>query len=286
MRSGTVVAISMFLAMTSAGAQQSNELLQPVNSEKSLRLEEYNDVFLKEQLYFAARHRIVKADAALLLTASEITVTPFDDGPAIHLVALPGSPQREFQDEHIFWRGRYREYPLDIFGPDGPPPPSATIASHAWDLDPSGQALISSQNRFEFSPNWTFDEAGNPVLEKNGAGSIGGPSESSGPPKTPEQIARHKQLKSLNTHAFYSVDAVFEPPGVDSRYVLMPLKYTPKYSVIFEIPRDTATAARIDVLSPEDAKLSDEEIAVGTRHRDFLNKLPKETNKAVVGDVP
>ncbi|HET8699778.1 MAG TPA: hypothetical protein VFO94_20000, partial [Gammaproteobacteria bacterium] len=84
MRSGTVVALSALFAITFAGAQQPNELLQAVDSAKALRLEEYNSVFLKEALYFAARHRIVTANAALLLTASEITVTPFDDAPVIN----------------------------------------------------------------------------------------------------------------------------------------------------------------------------------------------------------
>jgi hypothetical protein len=236
MRSGTVVALSALFAITFAGAQQPNELLQAVDSAKALRLEEYNSVFLKEALYFAARHRIVTANAALLLTASEITVTPFDDAPVINLIALPGSPEREFHDQHVFWRGRYREYPLDIFGPNGPPPPSATIASHAWDLTASG-----------------------------------------------EQI---KQLDSLEKHAFYSVSAVFEPPGAASRYILMPLKYTPRYSVIFEIRRDTVIPVRTDVTSPEDAKLSAEERAVADRYREFLNGLPKETDKVVLGDVP
>jgi len=111
---------------------------------------------------------------------------------------------------------------------------------HAWDLDESGNALISAQNRFEFFPGWTFDGNNDPVLE----GSSGGRQQRAGvmeptpPPRTPEQIERHMRLKRLDKHAFFDVDAVFEW-GTASRYILKPLRYTPRYSVIYEIPGNT-----------------------------------------------
>lgn len=82
---------------------------------------------------------------------------------------------------------------------------------------------------------------------------------------------------------FFSVSAVLDVPG-GSKFVLTPLKFTPRYSVIYEIRRDTVIPFRIDVL-PGDPPLSDEEQAVLDEYKDFRKQLPDEANKKVVGDV-
>jgi len=270
--------VTLLFVAASAVAQHSRELLRPVDAARSLRLEEYNSTFLKEQTYFGSRCRIVEVNASLLSQAQEITVTPFGDVDSIELLPLPGTPRRNGED-HIFWSGRYANDPLyEVLGAGV----SVTIAAHSWDLEPSGDAVISSQNRFEFSPLCTFDQAGNAVLERS---SVTGPLVLPGePPRTPEQIERHKRLQSLSKHAFYAVDALFDVPG-DNTYVLQALKYTPRYSVIYEIRRDTVIPVRIDVM-PGDPPPTAEERASVERYKRFVETLPDDRGKAIRGDVP
>jgi hypothetical protein len=83
---------------------------------------------------------------------------------------------------------------------------------------------------------------------------------------------------------FFSVSAVFDVPG-HNKYVLQPLKYTPRYSVIYEITRDTLIPYRIDIM-PGDPPPSAEEQAAFKAYREFVDALPDETDKRVVGDIP
>jgi hypothetical protein len=84
--------------------------------------------------------------------------------------------------------------------------------------------------------------------------------------------------------ALVSVDAIFDHPA-SSKYVLTHLKYTPKYSVIYEIRRDAVIPMRIDAM-PGDPELSPAEKAAGARYRAFLQALPKETDKPLRGEPP
>src|SRR5882672_3712676 len=225
-KTATMVVASLLVAAPSPEAQQTRELLSPVDPTVALRLEEYNATSLKEETYFASRHRIVRANDALLLDANEITVTPFGDMEPIRLSPLPGTPERAGRDL-VFWKGGYRD---DRAGAElarfGVPPMTVTISRSAWDMDPSGNA---------------------------------------------EQ-------------AFVSVDAVFDVP-FGGKYVLTHLKYTPKYSVIYEIRRDTVIPIRIDV-TPGDPDLSPAEKEAGARYQAFLQALPKETDKPIRGEPP
>jgi hypothetical protein len=277
------IAISLLLFST-AGAQQETDLLHPVDPAKARRLEEYNGSSLKEEVYFARRYRLVVADVDLLLQQRTVTVTPFDDVAPIRIEPLPGTPTRSGNDV-IQWRGQFLDDPargvpgLEVFGAS----PPVTILAHAFDLDGSGDATASFLNRFEFSPRWTFDEAGNPVAEPapNGgsAAAIMGP-----PPQTPEQIERHKRLKNLKKEAFFSVRATFDLP-IGSRYILAPLKYTPKYSVIYEITPDTVIPIRTDVM-PGDPEFSATERAAASRYSAFRKSLPKDDGKRIREDIP
>jgi len=83
--------------------------------------------------------------------------------------------------------------------------------------------------------------------------------------------------------SFFAVSAIFDVLG-DSKYVLRPLKFSPKYSVIYEIRRDAVIPVRIDT-TPGDHPLSDEEQAVFDEYLEFAEALPDDTNKKVLGDV-
>ena len=231
MRGAAFAVVSLFFVVAvSAGAQQTRELLQPVDTARSLRLEEYNSAFLRDATYFASRYRIVAVDPRLLSQAQEITVTPFDDVEPIQLVPVSGTPRR-LGENHIYWTGSYKQFaPFEALGIRVV---TVTIAANAWDVGPSGDAAISS---------------------------------------------------AFNPRSFYSVDAVFDVPG-GSRYVLQALRYTPKYSAIYEIPRDTLIPVRIDIM-PGDPPPSAEERASFERYRRFVEARPDESGKPIRGDMP
>ena len=82
----------------------------------------------------------------------------------------------------------------------------------------------------------------------------------------------------------FSVSAVFEI-GTRSRYILSPLRYTPRYSVIHEIPPDTVIQYAIDA-TPGDQNLpSPEQRAILQRYRAAMDSLPKEDHKEIRGDL-
>lgn len=78
---------------------------------------------------------------------------------------------------------------------------------------------------------------------------------------------------------FLSVDSILDVPG-DSKFVLQPLKYTPRYSVIYEIPRETLIPIRFD-----STPLSAAQQAALDEYRRFMDALPDEHDKGVLGDV-
>ena len=267
MREISIRTIALLLAALGAGTLRAEELLEEIDAYKVGRLAEYNSVFLQGALYFATRHRIVKVDTTLLLQGDDFTVTPFPDMAPLHFKyeAIRGT------EDDIYWTGRVETDENS---------PLTMIALHAWDLDKSGNALHSSQNRFTHSPHWRIDESGAPVLETLPAGEAGiaGP-----PPETPQDIERQRQLQELERHAFYSVTAGFSLPGV-GRYVLTPLPYTPKYSVIYEVDPDSASIAH-DRLPEEEDTRSARERMQALQYEAFVNRLPKETGKAVRGEI-
>jgi hypothetical protein len=269
----TRAALLLLLVAFPVAAQQERELLRGIDPNQALRLEEYNSVFLRGETYVASRYRLVQADVNVLLRGENITVTPFEDVTPIRIIHE--ELQRD-QNDLIFWKGHF-DYPEDdqLFKETGIGIP-VEIFMFSWDLDKRGNALISSQNRFEFSPQWTFDKFGNLDTKKDVI--AGTP-----PPKTPAEIERHRRLLDLTKHAFYSVDATFSVPG-GSQYVLRPLRHTPRYSVIYEIAPGSNIVVRSDVPGEPDDRSADE-VARANRYRDFIQGLPKEEGKQIRGDI-
>jgi hypothetical protein len=239
-------------------------------------LAEYNSVFLREALYTAKRHRIVQANTELLLIDDDFTITPFEDVAPIHITQE--SVRRT--EAAIYWHGLVQtvlQPQLDAYGIKI----RTTISMHAWDLNESGNASLSLQNRFKHSPYWRINESGMPVLEivPEGEAGVVGP-----PPQTPGDIERHRRLKNLEKHAFYSVTGLISSPE-QARYVLVPLEYTPKYSVIYEVDRDKVVPKPIDFQPGEVDTRSESEKLEVARYNDFISSLPEEEDKAVRGDL-
>ncbi len=261
------------------GAPKPKELLKEVNSNKAQRLADYNSVFLQKTLYFSRRHRIVKANTKLLLEEDEFTITPFDDVESLHVITEPSKTQQR-QGDMFHFKAHV------VMDSDTPfaqmfPNFSFLIGAYAWDLNESGEALTSISNRFTHSTYWNIDEFGSPVLETppDGVSAIAGP-----PPESPEDIERHKRLKKLKKHQFFSVSATFY--SLDGKkYMLMPLKYTPKYSVIHEINTTELSFMRFEADPDGLDHRSDEDKMKSTRHKNFLKTLPDEEGKIVKGDI-
>ncbi|HEY5565616.1 MAG TPA: hypothetical protein VIM81_00030 [Gammaproteobacteria bacterium] len=276
----TLTSITILLALIaplSMGQERVPELLRGVDDYKAQRVVEYNGVWLQAELYSAKRFRIVIVDTSLLLKDDDFTVTPFDDVTPIHLTQ---ESVHRWEDT-VAWTALMKiDVPalLKIAGMR----PTVLLSMIAWDTDESGNAFYSSDNRFEFSSDWTFDDLNRPVLRTppGEQGGVAGP-----PPQTPAEIARHRQLLRLNKHAFYSVSAAFEL-FPETKYRLVPLNYTPKYSVIYEIDPERQVLFIVDEppdgvplnrSAEADARLAD--------YENFIRSLPSEENVPVVEDI-
>ena len=280
-----VVALGLSTTALAAQGQQQRELLQEIDRTYADRLEAYNSVFIQDVTYSAARYRIVKPNADLFVSDDEIWITPFDDGDVepIRITADKVRRDRDF----VVWSGRVElENPIQL--PPGIDPiaeqyPStayhASLSMYWWDLDESGNAQVSMMNRFEFSPNWIFDDSDRLVFKPGSLDVLN--ENNAGPPQTPEQIARHKALLEMQKHAFRSVSAdLRSPAGV--HYMLVPLEYTPQYSVMIEEDPDLRVLVPIDggvsALTPEQQRR-------GREYVEFVQRLPREDNKAVLMDL-
>jgi hypothetical protein len=216
----------------------------------------------------------VRADINVLLQERDIAITPFQDVEPIRIVY---EALERLGDDAVFWKGHVM-FPEDdqLFKQSGIGIPG-NISMFAWDQDQDGNAHNSAENRFEFPPEWTFDESGNLITD-------GAVISGNTPPQTPERIERHMWLKGLEKHAFYSANAVLEVPG-GSRYILKPLPYTPRYSVIYEISPGTTIPVRVDGVPGERDTRTETEKELFRQYRTFLQSLPKEEGKAVRGDI-
>ena len=269
MRERFLVLTALFLGGLAAHAQP-REMLRAVSEDQAGRLEEYNRIFLQQELYSAARHRIVSVDTTLLLGNAAVTITPFPD--VTPLVVTPERVRRA--DTAVSWFGRIHvdDATLEPLGFKVYTP----ITMLWWDLNDSGNGELSGANRFKFSPAWRIDESDKPILVTQG---VARPNEIGPPPQTPEEIAEHKRLSKLHRRAFGSFSARLELP-TGQTYVVTPLAYTPRYSVVYELDMDKIVPIPFE---PGDATTAEQREKVA-RYEAFRNGLPIE-NKAIRGDL-
>lgn len=277
-QAGPISIVILLLIAPLARAQNLPELLQAVDASKARRLVEYNSPWLQAELYSARRSRVVSVDTTILMRDDDFALTPFDDVEPLHITK--GNVQR--YDEAFSWGGWIAADLPEVARAAGVRQ-AINLYGLAWDTDESGRASEASSNRFQFSPQWTFDFFDQPILKtpEGGQAIATGP-----PPQTAQEIARHKELLKLNKRAFYSVTADFQV-FPSTRYRLVPMKYTPKYSVLFEIDpekavpiaREKPAEGEVVTRTPADqVKLSD--------YESFIRNLPPETNVPVVDELP
>lgn len=272
-RSATFVILLLLAPLVHA--QELPELLQTVDERRAQQLIQYNSPWLQGELYSAKRYRIVMVDPNPLLKDDDFAITLFDDKARLHLT--PDSIQR--REDTIAWNA---EVLVDL--PEALMRRGARqtvlLTAVAWDTDEAGRALVSFDNRFQFSPKWTFDFFDRPVLAE-GQGLATGP-----PPQTPEEIARHKELLRLNKHVFYSVNADFEMLYPRVTYRLIPLKYTPKYHVLFEVDPEKVVPILTDRLPGEAVERTPAERVKLSNYENFIRSLPPDRDVPVVEDLP
>ena len=287
-----------FFALAALPSLGAPELVRPLDAANADAVAEHNGPSLEDELYFSERHRIVGINVAVLTAGSDVQLTPFPDvqplqlrvdNPISEMVGLSGyqqvrlEPTRNRGADAMAIRAHLPQEVVGgltdeqllalVFRP-------IRLEVHSYDVDAAGNATPSSLNRFRHSPFWEIDESDRPYLreptdEEQKAGAIAGP-----PPETPKEIAYHRRLKRLTKNAFYSVETHFNvthPDGMASSYSLVPLEFSPRYSVLFEwdeskrilgsrdhgVPRSAENQARLDAYEAFRASLQPQ--ADGTR---------------------
>lgn len=264
------------LASTSALAA-SHELFIPVESGKAIRIEEYNGASLKKKLYASARHRIVDVDEQVLLAGdSPVTISLFDGGL---ILVTPTEVRR--RGSFVSWFGQI-EMPVQIVD---------AIASEDWaSRGTSSEAVVKALATVRIVM------MGHDVNPETGEASLS-PRNSNGPADkashvglvSEEQYASAERevepfvSSSRQLDAFYSITADFVDPSSNRRYVLEPLKFTPKYSVFYEVDPSKQFPVNIDSPAEEfEQSLSAEQKANRERYEDFVKSLPQTPKTSTV----
>jgi hypothetical protein len=248
-RNVTSIAFLLLLAPL-ARAQQLPELLQAVDQRKAQQLIEYNSPWFQAELYSAKRFRIVEVDNSVLMRDEDFTVSLFDDLAALHLTK--DTIQR--REETFAWNALILVDLPDVLRRFGARQ-TVLFSGLAWDTDESGRASESSNNRFQ------------------------------SPPQTAREIARHRESRKLNKRAFYSVTADFELfPG--NRYRVVPLKYTPKYHVLFEVDPEKIVPILVDRVPGEVVERTPADQVKLSDYETFIRSLPPERDVPIVVELP
>lgn len=290
-----------FAALPVLGAP---ELAPELGAEKAAAAASHNGRSLQDHLYFSKRDRIVEINVADLAARGDVQLTPFPGVQPLELrvvdplseivngprgyqqVRLEKAKKRGADTKLIrayipkeIEQGLTDEQLLDMVFPP------IRVQVHSYDVDAEGNATPSSLNPFRHSPFWEIDEFDRPYLreptdEEIKTGGIAGP-----PPETPEEIAYHKRVKGLTKNAFYSVGGNFNmthPGGTTSSYSLIPLEYSPRYSVLFEWDESKRILGSRDY----GAQLSAENKARAERYGAFVDSLPPQAEgQRVLGEV-
>ncbi len=253
--------LSILLAINTVGLAQAKELLVSVRNDKAHKIEEYNNIFLKKRLYFASRHRIVTIDTSLLSKREiDFTITPFED------VQITVSTKEVIEKPHrgtVSWKGEMHVSGLeDALS-------QLTDAERSYLSVKELKYALSDINLF--ISTWDIDkETGIATRSTERKGSV-----------SPEPTPIPK-LPDLRKNAFKSVGGNFTIIPSGKRYVLTPLKYSPKYHVIYEIDPKKSYPTSDD----PNTKISQENKNKAMEYKQYLKGLPEEHfNKAIKGDL-
>lgn len=210
------------------------ELLHPVDYEKSKKIQEYNGKYFKEITYFSSRYSIVRVNDDLLLNSKsndEFTITPFV-GETFHiitksLVRKPG--------ERAFWRGEL------VF--PGLSDPRAELESKTEDeraglTVEQAMSILFGINISIFSWDRNLDTDEVTIAYKTVSGNL---------QKEPKENHIPTRIKRND---FKSVSSTFSVLPTSQKFVLQPLKFTPKYHIIYEVDPEKVITSTENYAAP------------------------------------
>lgn len=262
-----------FLLISPLIFADSKELFKEVNHKKSQKLSEYNDLFLRKALYFSARHRLVQINTSLLTSSNkdgkfilnlfdDVTInvqskrmtftSPFHGAWYGEMETAP-SINDEINQLTAYERGNFSTEEFKSFFTD------IVFYFEDWDVDlVANSASFSHENKVGITSTVPIQDTALPKLKRRAFRTVSG---------------RFTELFSGRT------------------FVIMPLKYTPKYHVIYEQDDSKTFTTANDVpgseplMSPEEI-LEDENLLKAIELEVFLDSLPKEEpGKIIKGDL-
>lgn len=278
---GIVLIIGIFLYATYAtGAPK--ELFKPVNYEKVYRLEDFNREFLREELFFSKRHRIIKVNPKVLDKDDSFTLTPFEGMEPLVIVSAPQRTERR-REWVTFWNAKIESQPDAI---------AFTFNLFSYDTDIDGVSSVSMYNKFRHSEDWEINDSGLAVLpdsEGKRNSMVIGPG-----PSSEEDIEHHRKMKRLKRKSVQSLSAHFwvkdSDTGIYTEYRIVPLRFTPKYSVIFEIDQQKKFPFLIDPEYDEqgnviELQLTDSEKNRKLKYKAHRRSLISEDHRRIMEDI-
>lgn len=234
----------------------------PVDDEKAKEVSEYNKYFLMRQLYFSKRYRIVEVDAELLKSSKNITLNFFED------INIPLNREAIKKGSgSLTWLGQMQ------FGEDEGVviPPESESSLKEVGLTP--EKLLSHLRRVTFYVN-DYD-----VNNKTGEAV---PSAISPKGATSERPLHSSELPDFTRNSFSSVYGGANYLPTRQNFMVMPLQYSPKYHVVYELDNEKIFPTNIDsdgyVPTPENKRKQD-------AHTEFFGSVPRdEEDKIIRGD--
>lgn len=245
------------------------EVLKPVSDVKASKIETYNESYLKKLLYFSIRHRIVEVNTDLLVNSKiddVFSFSPFDDLDLL----LKTIRIKAYSNDRASWTGKI-QVPASYIDKVNQLTPeerqgigaeefltlltSVNLIISTWDIDrDTGEALIANSKRAEkLSPS-------------------------------PIEV---QESRGIERNAFQSVRGAIPVVTTGQKFYIVPLKYSPKYHVIYEVDQSKTYATGNDIPGEEPTRTS-EDNRRSQLHKAFLDSLPKkesDTDKQIKGDI-
>lgn len=243
-------------------------LLKDVDRDRAFRIADHNGSDFQRATYLAKNHKIVEVlDAKSITDAKEITLKLFDEYNEVTLKHT----RTKSGPGYVRWTGS-----VDYGGET--PFKDVTLAIHSYDVSPEGTPSRTRANQYKFSERWEIDEEMSPRLTTTGSKV---PHATVGPaPKTQEERVEHKRLKELTREVFFSVSAnfqIFDKQYKElKRYVIRPLKASPRFSVLIEVDPGKVLPNSIDQTAGEKVDYSVSELEKLNDYQSFKNSLSVE----------
>lgn len=199
---------------------QAPELFIPVTGSEETIVRTKNDYFLKRELYFAKRHRIVRVDSALLLQRDgppdRITVNLFDDVKLLYEVTQPIRPSGDHR--LLSFKAQLVNSPTSIdelrsLNSSLTRAGAEQVLRSIYQLSVTGRQYVHDPVRDRYWPTFLINDHG-----------YGCPASQGHP----------KQLKPT-AETFYAFSSEIMHPFTNEKYILTYPYSDPRYNVIWQI---------------------------------------------------